>query len=58
MGFYLSAALVLPHLSWFSLISFFKLTSKQCFVLRTNNPISSCLYCFIQPVKCAHRDSM
>lgn len=58
MGFYLSAALLLPRLSWFSLISFFKMTSKQRFVLCTNNQISSCLYCFIHSVKCALLDSM
>lgn len=53
MGFYLSAALLLPCLSWFSLISFFKMTSKQHFVHRTNNQTCSCLYCFLHSVKCA-----
>lgn len=58
MEFYLSAALVLPRLSWFSLISFFKMTSKQHFVLCTDNQSSCCLYCLLQLVKYAHRDCM
>lgn len=53
MGFYLSAALLLPRLSWFSLISFFKMTSKQhlCAVLIIRSPL---VYCFTHSVKCAH----
>lgn len=58
MGFYFSAALVLPRSSWFSLISFFKMTSKQRIVLGANNQISSCLYCFMHTMKRAHRDCM
>lgn len=57
MRFYFGGALGLPRSSWFSLISFFKMTSKQCFVLPANNQIFSCLYCFMHTMKCAHRGS-
>lgn len=55
MGFYLSAALLLPRLSWLSLISFFKMTSKQhlCVALIIRSPL---VYCFTHSTKCAHND--